>query len=90
MPGPAVGPGPDAALPAEDVASLLYLRGEDPAYVMEQLAHTDPKLALRIYTKALGDRRSRGRGTRLVSVLGGARRESENHSTCNPSTSVAA
>jgi integrase len=50
-------------------ASLLYLRGEDPPYVMEQLGHTDPKLALRIYTKALGDRRRRGQGRRLASVL---------------------
>ncbi len=27
-------------------ASLLYERGEDPVYVMDQLGHTDPKLAL--------------------------------------------
>ena len=53
-------------------ASLLYLRGEDPPYVMEQLGHTDPKLALRIYARALGDGRRRGRGYRLASVLNGA------------------
>ncbi len=28
-------------------ASLLYLRGENPVYVMHQMGHTDPKLALR-------------------------------------------
>ncbi len=32
-------------------ASLLYLRGENPVYVMHEMGHTDPKLALRIYTK---------------------------------------
>src|SRR5215217_2393041 len=52
-------------------ASLLPLRGGDPAYVMEQLGHTDPKLALRMYAKALGDRRRRGQGTRLSGVLEG-------------------
>jgi integrase len=52
-------------------AALLYLRGEDPVYVMEQLGHSDPKLALRIYTKVIGDRRRRGRGERLVAVVRG-------------------
>jgi integrase len=51
--------------------SLLYLRGEDPVYVMEQMGHTDPKLALRIYAKVIGDRRRRGAGMRLVGVLDG-------------------
>jgi hypothetical protein len=40
---------------------------------MEQLGQTDPKLALRIDTRALGDRRRRGKGARLVSVLADAR-----------------
>ena len=53
-------------------ASLLYLRGEDPVYVAEQMGHADPKLALRIYAKVIGDRRRRGRGERLVGVLRGA------------------
>jgi integrase len=52
-------------------ASLLYLRGEDPRYVMDQIGHADPKLALRIYAKVVGDRNRRGRGERLVGVLGG-------------------
>jgi integrase len=34
-------------------ASLLYALGRDPAYVMDQLGHTDPKLALRIYAHAM-------------------------------------
>jgi integrase len=50
-------------------ASLLYLRGENPVYVMHQMGHSDPKLALRIYTKVLGEQRRRGPGARLVSVL---------------------
>lgn len=53
-------------------ASLLYLRGENPVYVMHQMGHTDPKLALRIYTKVLGEQRRRGPGSRLVAVLEGA------------------
>jgi len=53
-------------------ASLLYERGEDPVYVMDQLGHTDPKLALRIYTKVAGRKRRRGAGDRLVGVLDGA------------------
>jgi integrase len=53
-------------------ASLLYLRGENPVYVMHQMGHTDPKLALRIYTKVMGAQRRRGPGARLVGVLDGA------------------
>jgi hypothetical protein len=37
------------------------------------MGHTDPKLALRIYTKVMGEQRRRGPGARLVSVLDGAR-----------------
>jgi integrase len=54
-------------------ASLLYLKGENPVYVMHQMGHADPKLALRIYTKVMGEQRRRGPGARLVSVLDGAR-----------------
>ncbi len=52
-------------------ASLLYLRGENPVYVMHQMGHTDPKLALRIYTKVMGEQRRRGPGAQLVGVLDG-------------------
>jgi integrase len=52
--------------------ALLYERGEDPVYVMDQLGHTDPKLALRIYTEVVSRQRRRGRGERLVAVLNGA------------------
>jgi integrase len=53
-------------------AALLYERGEDPVYVMDQMGHSDPKLALRIYTKVVSRQRRRGKGERLVGVLGGA------------------
>jgi integrase len=34
-------------------ASLLYALGHDPVYVMQQMGHSDPKLALRIYAQAM-------------------------------------
>ena len=34
-------------------ASLLYALGHDPAYVMSQMGHGDPRLALRIYAQAM-------------------------------------
>ena len=40
-------------------ASWLVAENEDPAYVMQQLGHTDPKMTLGIYAKAL---RSKPRG----------------------------
>ena len=40
-------------------ASWLIAEGEDPAYVMQQLGHTDPKLTLSLYAKALRSKRRR-------------------------------
>ncbi|HTZ87573.1 MAG TPA: tyrosine-type recombinase/integrase [Solirubrobacteraceae bacterium] len=54
-------------------ASLLYLRGENPVYVMHQMGHADPKLALRIYTKVMSEQRRRSPGARLLGVLDGPR-----------------
>lgn len=54
-------------------ASLLYFRGENPVYVMHQMGHTDPKLALRIYTQVTGEQRRRSAGERLTAVLAGPR-----------------
>ena len=34
-------------------ASLPYALGHDPAYVMDQMGHSDPRLALRIYAQAM-------------------------------------
>jgi len=51
-------------------ASLLYALGRDPANVMDQLGHTDPKLALRIYAQAMG--RSEAEREALRALVEGA------------------
>jgi integrase len=33
--------------------SLLYALGEDPGVVMDEMGHTDPALALRVYRQAM-------------------------------------
>ncbi len=50
-------------------ASILYVRGEDPAYVMAQLGHTDPGFTLRVYAHAM--RRDEGDKERLKAVVEG-------------------
>lgn len=50
-------------------ASLLVLSGADPAYVMAQLGHTDPKFTLRVYAHAL--RRQHDHGERLDALVSG-------------------
>jgi integrase len=50
-------------------ASLLVASGEDPAYVMEQLGHTDAKLTLRIYAHTM--RRKDGERERLHALVTG-------------------
>jgi integrase len=49
-------------------ASVLYALGRSPVDVMDQLGHTDPKLALRIYARAM--RRDPGEVDRLRSLAG--------------------
>jgi integrase len=49
-------------------ASLLYAVGEAAPYVMAQMGHTDPSLALAIYAKAM-DRRA-GEPERLAALVG--------------------
>jgi integrase len=50
-------------------ASILYALGRTPPEVMEQLGHTDPKLALRIYARAMrGDQGELERLRRLAGV----------------------
>ncbi len=51
-------------------ASLLYALGHDPVYVMQQMGHTDPKLALRIYAQAM--RRGDDEKAALEALVGGA------------------
>jgi hypothetical protein len=43
--------------------------GEDPAYVMQQIGHSDPGFTLRLYTHAM--RRQDGERERLRALLGG-------------------
>jgi integrase len=50
-------------------ASLLAACGEDPAYVMHQLGHTDPRFTLRVYTHVMS-RREGGR-ERLQALVRG-------------------
>lgn len=49
-------------------ASILVALGEDPAYVMSQLGHTDPAFTLRVYTQVMGDRS--GERERIREVVG--------------------
>lgn len=51
-------------------ASLLAALGNDPAYVMAQLGHTDPAFTLRVYTHTM--RRDRGERDRLRALVEGA------------------
>jgi hypothetical protein len=52
--------------------ALPYGRGEQPDYVMAQMGHSDPKLALAIHSEAVSRRRERGHSLRLARVIGGA------------------
>ncbi len=50
-------------------ASILYVRGEDPPYVMAQLGHTDPGFTLRVYAHAM--RREEGDKEQLKALVEG-------------------
>jgi integrase len=52
-------------------ASVLYALGEDPGIVMDEMGHTDPALALRVYRQAM--RRDDGERERLRALVEGAR-----------------
>lgn len=52
-------------------ASILIATGEDPASVMAQLGHTDPKFTLRVYTHTM--RRAPGERERLRALVRGER-----------------
>jgi len=51
-------------------ASLLYEAGASPAYVMAQLGHASPALALEVYTKVM--ERQRDTGQRMDALIRGA------------------
>ncbi len=50
-------------------ASILYVRGEDPPYVMAQLGHADPGFTLRVYAHAM--RREEGDKEQLKALVEG-------------------
>ena len=50
-------------------ASILVALGEDPAYVMAQMGHTDPTLTLRVYAQQM--RRRDGERERLRALVNG-------------------
>jgi integrase len=55
-------------------ASWLIAEGEDVAYVMEHLGHTDPKMTVRIYIRALRNGRRSVRSQRRLAALSGRAR----------------
>jgi hypothetical protein len=61
-------PGAGATL-RHTFASILFVRGEDPPYVMAQLGHTDPGFTLRVYAHAM--RRDEGDKERLKALVDG-------------------
>jgi hypothetical protein len=50
-------------------ASILFVRGEDPPYIMAQLGHTDPAFTLRVYAHAM--RRGEGDKEALKALVEG-------------------
>jgi integrase len=50
-------------------ASLLYALGEDPGVVMDEMGHTDPALALKVYRQSM--RRDDGEKARLQAMVEG-------------------
>jgi integrase len=54
-------------------ASVMYALGEDPGIVMDEMGHTDPGLALRVYRQAM--RREGGQKGALQTLLLGAETE---------------
>jgi len=56
-------------------ASVLYALGEDPGIVMDEMGHTDPALALRVYRQAM--RRDEGERERLRALVDGVQPAAE-------------
>jgi hypothetical protein len=69
-------------------ASLLYEAGASPAYVMAQMGHTSPALALAIYAQRL--ERTRDTGERMDALVRGADWAQTGTSAVESSESVAA
>jgi integrase len=54
-------------------ASILYALGESPPVVMQEMGHTDPALALRVYAQVM--RRDEGERAKLAALVEGAATE---------------
>jgi integrase len=67
-------------------ASLLVALGEDPAYIMGQLGHSDPGFTLRIYTHAM--RRGQDEKDRLRALVNGETLPTEAEITAPNGTST--
>ena len=66
-------------------ASVLYALGEDPGVIMDEMGHTDPALALRIYRQSM--RRDEGEKTKLRALIEGQGRTgdaSRDHAHARP------
>jgi len=66
--------------------SLLYALGEDPGVVMDEMGHTDPELALRVYRQAM--RRDDGEKAKLRALVEGEGMESADAATAKARVST--
>jgi integrase len=66
--------------------SLLYALGEDPGTVMDEMGHTDPALALRVYRQAM--KRSEVEKAKLRALVEGGELTGE-QGTQTPSETIA-
>ncbi len=64
--------------------SLLYALGEDPGVVMDEMGHTDPELALRVYRQAM--RRGEEEKTQLRALVEGGTLPAEESKAATPAT----
>lgn len=61
------------------LASILVAVGEDPAYVVAQMGHADPKLTLSVYAREM--RRKDGERERLRALVAGTEWPERHHET---------
>ena len=64
--------------------SLLYALGEDPGTVMDEMGHTDPELALRVYRQAM--RRGEKEKAQLRALVEGGTLPAEDSSVATART----
>ena len=69
-------------------ASWLIAEGEDVAYVMDQLGHTDPKMTLGLYAKALRSKRRRSSGPPRPTGSAGVSQAADSSASTSRATTV--